>query len=99
MKIFETGIQLYEIYMIAGIALVTFGIRDIMFPVSGRLQFPKLFELGLRDVPQVVLTAIIVPSVLMPTGETLNLELINPYLIGAIADVYDALSNFLDEYQ
>jgi branched-subunit amino acid transport protein len=32
------------------------------------LQFPKLFERGLRYVPPVVLTAIIVPSVLMPTG-------------------------------
>ncbi|WP_291346417.1 AzlD domain-containing protein [Desulfobacula sp.] len=81
---FETGIQLYEIYMVAGMALVTFGIRYIMFPLSGRLRFPELFERGLRYVPPVVLTAIIVPSVLMPTGETLNLKLNNPYLIGAI---------------
>ncbi len=65
-------------------ALVTFDIRYIMFPVSGRWQFPKLFERGLKYVPPVVLTAIIVPSVLMPTGETLNLELSNPYIIGAI---------------
>ncbi len=84
MKIFETGIQLYEIYMIAGMAIVTFGIRYIMFPVSGRFQFPELFEKGLGYVPPVVLTAIIVPSVLMPAGETINLKLSNPYLIGAI---------------
>lgn len=81
---FETGIHLNEIYMIAGMALVTFGIRYIMFPVSGRFQFPELFEKGLRYVPPVVLTAIIVPSVLMPVGETINLKLTNPYLIGAL---------------
>ncbi|WP_457554235.1 AzlD domain-containing protein [Desulfobacula sp.] len=84
MKIFEMGIQPYEIYMIAGMALVTFGIRYIMFPVSGRWKFPELFERGLRYVPPAVLAAIIVPSVLMPNGETLNLKLSNPYLIGAL---------------
>jgi branched-subunit amino acid transport protein len=85
LKVFGTGIQLHEIYMIAGMALVTFGIRYIMFPLSGRFQFPELFERGLKYVPPVVLAAIIVPSVLMPTGETLNLKLSNPYLIGALA--------------
>ncbi|MCK5837189.1 MAG: AzlD domain-containing protein [Desulfobacula sp.] len=71
--------------MVAGMALVTFGIRYIMFPISGRFQFPELFRQGLRYVPPVVLTAIIVPAVLMPDGETLNLNLTNPYLIGALA--------------
>ncbi|MCK5836769.1 MAG: AzlD domain-containing protein [Desulfobacula sp.] len=85
MTLSGTGIQLHEIYMIAGMALVTFGIRYIMFPLSGRFQFPELFERGLKYVPPVVLAAIIVPSVLMPTGETLNLKLSNPYLIGALA--------------
>ena len=82
---FGMGIQLNEIYMVGGMALVTFAIRYIMFPISGRFQFPKLFERGLRYVPPVVLTAIIVPSVLMPNGETLNFNLKNPYLIGALA--------------
>jgi len=85
LNIFGTSIQLNEIYMVAGMALVTFGIRYIMFPISGRFQFPKLLEQGLRYVPPVVLTAIIVPSVLMPNGETLDLRLSNPYLIGALA--------------
>ncbi len=85
MNIFDMDIQLYEIYMVAGMSLVTFGIRYIMFPISGRFQFPKLFEQGLSYVPPVVLTAIIVPAVLMPTGDILNLKLSNPYLIGAIA--------------
>ena len=74
-----------EIFMVAGMALVTFVIRYIMFPICGRFTFPKLFEQGLRYVPPVVLTAIIVPSVLMPNGGTLNLNPNNPYLIGALA--------------
>lgn len=85
MNIFWPGIQVDEIYMVAGMALVTFGIRYILFPISGRFRFPDLFERGLRYVPPVVLTAIIVPSVLMPTGDTLDFKLSNPYLIGALA--------------
>ncbi|HKK98615.1 MAG TPA: AzlD domain-containing protein [Desulfotignum sp.] len=79
------GLQLSEIYMIAGMAAVTFGIRYMLFPFSGRMQFPRLLEKGLRYVPPAVLTAIIVPAVLMPDGKTLDLNLDNPYLIGAIA--------------
>lgn len=80
-----TQIQLYEVCMVAGMACVTFAIRYIMFPVSGRFKFSEMFERGLRYVPPVVLIAIIVPSVLMPNGEALNLKLSNPYLIGALA--------------
>lgn len=82
---FNLGIQLDEICMIAGMALVTFGIRYIMFPISGRYQFPALFQRGLRYVPPAVLTAIIVPSVLVHDGTSLDLRLTNPYLIGALA--------------
>jgi branched-subunit amino acid transport protein len=80
-----TGITLSEIYMVTGMAAVTFGIRYMLFPVSGRMQFPKWLEKGLRYVPPAVLTAIIVPSVLIPDGKTLDLNLDNPYLIGAVA--------------
>jgi len=80
---FGTGITLSEIYMVTGMAVVTFGIRYVLFPVSGRMQFPGWLEKGLRYVPPAVLTAIIVPSVLMPDGKTLDLNLDNPYLIGA----------------
>lgn len=82
--IFDINIELFEIFMIAGMAIVTFGIRYIMFPISGKFKFPELFEQGLKYVPPVVLTAIIIPSVLMPTGETVNFNLANPYLIGAL---------------
>jgi len=85
MNLFGVNIPFHEIYMVSGMALVTFAIRYLMFPVSGRFKFPELFEQGLRYVPPVVLTAIIVPSVLMPNGSPLNLSFTNPYLIGALA--------------
>ena len=85
MNILGYNIAMNEIYMVAGMAIVTFGIRYIIFPISGRVQFPKLLEQGLAYVPPVVLTAIIVPAILMPDGETLNMDLDNPYLIGALA--------------
>lgn len=82
--IFNGDVELYEIFLVTGMALVTFGIRYIMFPISGRFEFPELFIRGLRYVPPVLLTAIIVPSVFNPTGEMLNFKLSNPYLIGAL---------------
>ena len=78
-------LQLNELYMVTGMALVTFAIRYILFPISGRFQFPNLLEQALQYVPPVVLTAIIVPSVLMPGGDVLDLRLTNPYLIGAVS--------------
>jgi len=84
MTLFGEEIQTVEIYMVAGMALVTFGIRYILLPISGRFQFPKRLEQGLRFVPPVVLTAIILPSVLMPKG-MMDVSLANPYLIGALS--------------
>ncbi|MBF0203174.1 MAG: AzlD domain-containing protein [Desulfamplus sp.] len=74
-----------EVFIVAGMAVVTFGIRYIMFPISGRFKFSPFFEKALSYVPPAVLSAIIIPSVLMPTGDTLDLNLTNPYIIGAIA--------------
>lgn len=73
-----------EVYLIVGMALVTFGIRYSMFAVAGRFEFPSGVVDALRYVPPAVLTAIIVPSVLMPNGEAVDFSLTNAYLIGAV---------------
>ena len=73
-----------ETYMLAGMALVTFGIRYSMFGLAGRYEFPRPLLEALRYVPPAVLTAIIVPSVLIPAGESIDLSLSNAYLIGAV---------------
>lgn len=74
-----------EFFLIAGMALVTFGIRYSMFAMSGRIRLSQPLMNALRYVPPVVLTAIVVPAVLMPSGESLEFGLTNARLIGAIA--------------
>lgn len=73
-----------EIYLITGMALVTFVIRYSMFALAGRIEFPTRLVNALRYVPPAVLTAIIVPVVLIPTGDTVHFSYTNPYLVGAL---------------
>ena len=77
--------------MLVGMFLVTFGIRYSMFAVAGRFEFPRPLIEALRYVPPAVLTAIIVPSVLIPNGETVDLSLSNAYIVGAMGLVGAAL--------
>lgn len=73
-----------ELYLIIGMTLVTFALRYSMFLVAGRVEFPARLVNALRYVPPAVLTAIIVPSVLIPTGDSVNISYTNAYLIGAL---------------
>lgn len=73
-----------EVYLIAGMAGVTFFIRYIMHPASGRMEFPKLLERMLAYVPPAVLTAIILPAIIFPSGQDPMVSFENPYLIGGI---------------
>ena len=73
-----------EFVLIAGMALVTFGIRIIIFPISRRMAFPPLLERALRYVPPAVLTAIIFPAVFIPDGKNLYISLSNAHLMGAL---------------
>lgn len=73
-----------DFFLITGMALVTFGIRYLVFAVAGRVDFPDRLVAALRYVPPAVLTAIIVPAVLLPDGQQLNLSFSNSYLVGAL---------------
>jgi len=72
-----------ELFLIGGMALVTFGIRYSMFAVAGRVEFPARLINALRYVPPAVLTALIVPAVLIPNGAGVQISYTNPYLVGA----------------
>ena len=72
-----------ELTLILGMALVTFGVRYPMLAIIGRLHLPDTALRALRYVPLAVLTAIIVPSVLMPEG-TIDIRPENTYLVGGI---------------
>lgn len=74
-----------EVCMVAGMALVTFLIRYGLLPLSGRFVLPTALERALSYSAPAVLTAIIVPTVLMPDGKEMVLSLSNSYLVGALA--------------
>ncbi|MGD9007630.1 MAG: AzlD domain-containing protein [Desulfobacteraceae bacterium] len=71
------------LYLVAGMAIVTFSIRYVLFPLSGRIIFSDNLKRALGYVPPAVLTAIIVPATLIPDGQTLSISWTNAYLVGA----------------
>lgn len=76
-----------EIMLISGMALVTILVRYPVLAVSGRIKFSPRFLQILGFVPPAVLTAIVFPAVLMPTGNELALTYLNARLVGAIVTV------------
>jgi branched-subunit amino acid transport protein len=74
-----------HLWMVTGMALVTFLIRYSLLALSGRFTLPAGVRNALRYVPPAVLTAIIVPAAVYPDGHHLQLTYANPYLMGAIA--------------
>lgn len=76
-----------EFYLIAGMAAITFAIRYGLLGISGRIRLSEKLTQLLRYIPPAVLTAIVVPAVLMPTGDTLLIAPTNARLVGAIVAV------------
>ena len=72
-----------EFYLIVGMMIVTFAVRYIVLGFGGRLHLSETFTHLLRYIPPAVLTAIVVPAVLMPTEPLTG----NPRLIGAIVAI------------
>ncbi len=72
------------LYLITGMALVTFIIRYSMFAVAGHIEFPPWLINALRYVPPAILTALIVPAIPMPTGDKFSFSYTNAYLVGAL---------------
>jgi len=72
-----------EFFLIFGMFLVTFGVRYPVLALVSRIQLPEIVEQGLRYVPTAVLTAIIVPAVLLPEG-SIDLSIQNSFLIASI---------------
>ncbi|TWI55633.1 branched-subunit amino acid transport protein [Pseudomonas duriflava] len=69
---------------IVGMATVTYLLRYSLFAWPG-LRFPPLVRQALHYVPIAVLSAIIVPGLLLPDGERLSLSLDNAYLLAGLA--------------
>lgn len=72
------------ILMIAGMAVINLAIRWPVYLFADHVRFPPLIERALAFVPVTVLTAIIVPMIVMPGDGSLDLDWRNPYLVAAI---------------
>ena len=73
-----------EVMLLGGMTLVTFLVRYPLLAMSGRLTLPPKLLQALNYVPPAVLTAIVVPAVLVE-GNSLWLGWTNPRLMGALA--------------
>nr|WP_295770085.1 AzlD domain-containing protein [Rhodoferax sp.] len=69
---------------ILGMAVLTFGIKAIVFILGDRIAFSPTAKQALGFVPVTVLTAIVVPMVLAPHGHGLELIWCNPQLVAAL---------------
>ena len=69
--------------VMAIIGALTFLTRLSFIALSGRWQPPQLFRSALRFVPVAILTAIVVPELVMHTG-TLDISLTNARLLAGL---------------
>ncbi len=74
-----------EVLMIAGMVAVTFLVRYPVLALLGKAPMPDPVLRALRYVPPAVLTAIIVPEVLLPNGQLKIAN--NAYLVAGIIAV------------
>ena len=73
--------------IILGMALITFAIKALVFILGDRVRFSPTARQALAFVPVTVLTAIIVPMILAPHGQGLELSWRNPQLVAALVSV------------
>ena len=73
-------------WLILGMAAITFLMRYSLFAWAN-LRFPPLVRQGLHYVPTAVLTAIVVPGMLLPDGAHWQLSLDNAYLLAGIVSI------------
>ncbi|RXZ44438.1 AzlD domain-containing protein [Crenobacter cavernae] len=71
------------LWLIAGMAAITFLIRASFLVFGQKLQFPAGVKRALYYVPVAVLPALVVPMALLPRGDWW-LTPANPYLIGTL---------------
>jgi branched-subunit amino acid transport protein len=72
---------------ILGMAVITFAIKALVFILGDRIRFSATVRQALAFVPVTVLTAIIVPMILAPHGQSLELSWRNPQLVATLVSV------------
>ena len=70
-------------FIIAGMAIVTFATRFASVAILGQKKMPPGLERWLRHIPTGILTALIVPTLLLPKGY-IDLSFDNHYLLAGL---------------
>ena len=70
---------------IALIALGTFGLRFAFFAFAGRVALPARLTRALRFVPAAILSAIILPALMVTPGGGINTDPTDPRLLAGLA--------------
>jgi branched-subunit amino acid transport protein len=76
-----------ETLLLLGMFLVTFGVRYPVLALVRVIQLPQTLQQALRYVPPAVLTAIVVPAVLIPAKNGIDLSRTNATLFASIISV------------
>jgi branched-subunit amino acid transport protein len=81
-----------SIYLVfIGVGLAAFLPRYLPLVLWGELEPPARAQSVLRFVPTTVLAAIVAPSLLMPSGDRIDLSMHNAYIFGGCAVLIIAL--------
>lgn len=72
--------------LILGMLAITFATRYSLFAFPD-LRFPPMVRQGLHYVPTAVLSAIVVPGMLLPDGQSWALSLDNAYLLAGLVTI------------
>ncbi len=81
-----------ELITVAGMTLVTFGVRYPVLALVSRFTLPAWLGAALRFVPPAVLTAIIVPALLVSEEHGIWLSPENAYLVAGLVAIAVALT-------
>ena len=73
-----------EILLILGMAIVTFAARYPVLALVSKINLPPSLLSALKFIPPAVLTAIIVPALLLPRGDSVDFSLTNDYWIAGL---------------
>jgi len=79
--------NIWLVFLLGG--LLTFGMRFVFIYLLGRFEIPQTMRRALRFVPPAVLSAIVIPELLVRSGE-IDLSLMNFRLLAGIAAVLTA---------
>ncbi len=79
-----------DVLLIGGMALVTFAIRYPVLVLVGKIKLPDPIFRALKYVPPAILTAIILPAVLLNDSNQLNLRLTNAPLVAGLLAAFVA---------